>query len=401
MATKTETLRRDAEALEKTLVSDRRHLHQNPELSFEEVQTSAFVQERLRDLNIPFTSGIGGYGVVANLQGHSPGPVVALRADMDALPIQEANEVPYASKVPGVMHACGHDVHTASLLGVAALLRSRTQEFSGTVRFLFQPAEEKLPGGASLMIRDGALANPTPQAIYGQHVMPLLPAGTVGFRSGRYMASADEIRLTIRGKGGHAAMPHLNTDAVLIASHIVVALQQVVSRRANPTLPSVLSFGHIIGEGAYNVLPNDVRLRGTFRTMDETWRDQAHALIREIASGTASAMGAVCDVEIDRGYPMLFNHPESTALARSTAEAYLGPQQVVDLDLWMAAEDFAFYAQQIPATFYRLGTRNEAKGWVSSVHTSTFDVDESALPLGAGLMAAIALEQLATAPSAG
>jgi amidohydrolase len=387
--------------LEKTLVSDRRHLHQNPELSFEEVQTSAFVQERLRDLNIPFTSGIGGYGVVANLQGHSPGPVVALRADMDALPIQEANEVPYASKVPGVMHACGHDVHTASLLGVAALLRSRTQEFSGTVRFLFQPAEEKLPGGASLMIRDGALANPTPQAIYGQHVMPLLPAGTVGFRSGRYMASADEIRLTIRGKGGHAAMPHLNTDAVLIASHIVVALQQVVSRRANPTLPSVLSFGHIIGEGAYNVLPNDVRLRGTFRTMDETWRDQAHALIREIASGTASAMGAVCDVEIDRGYPMLFNHPESTALARSTAEAYLGPQQVVDLDLWMAAEDFAFYAQQIPATFYRLGTRNEAKGWVSSVHTSTFDVDESALPLGAGLMAAIALEQLASAPSAG
>jgi amidohydrolase len=401
MATKTETLRRDAEALEKTLVSDRRHLHQYPELSFEEVQTSAFVQERLRDLNIPFTSGIGGYGVVANLQGHSPGPVVALRADMDALPIQEANEVPYASKVPGVMHACGHDVHTASLLGVAALLRSRTQEFSGTVRFLFQPAEEKLPGGASLMIRDGALANPTPQAIYGQHVMPLLPAGTVGFRSGRYMASADEIRLTIRGKGGHAAMPHLNTDAVLIASHIVVALQQVVSRRANPTLPSVLSFGHIIGEGAYNVLPNDVRLRGTFRTMDETWRDQAHALIREIASGTASAMGAVCDVEIDRGYPMLFNHPESTALARSTAEAYLGPQQVVDLDLWMAAEDFAFYAQQIPATFYRLGTRNEAKGWVSSVHTSTFDVDESALPLGAGLMAAIALEQLAAAPSAG
>ncbi|MEY4912896.1 MAG: hypothetical protein RL025_723 [Bacteroidota bacterium] len=401
MATKTEALRRDAEALEQTLVLDRRHLHQNPELSFEEVQTSAFVQERLRDLNIPFTAGIGGYGVVANLQGHRPGPVVALRADMDALPIQEANDVPYASKVPGVMHACGHDVHTASLLGVAALLRSRTQEFSGTVRFLFQPAEEKLPGGASLMIRDGALANPTPQAIYGQHVMPLLPAGTVGFRSGRYMASADEIRLTIRGKGGHAAMPHLNTDSVLIASHIVVALQQVVSRRANPTLPSVLSFGHIIGEGAYNVLPNDVRLRGTFRTMDETWRAQAHALIREIASGTASAMGAICDVEIDRGYPMLFNHPEPTALARSTAEAYLGPQQVVDLDLWMAAEDFAFYAQEIPASFYRLGTRNEAKGWVSSVHTSTFDVDESALPLGAGLMAAIALEQLAAPPSEG
>ncbi|MFZ9680384.1 MAG: M20 metallopeptidase family protein [Bacteroidia bacterium] len=395
MDLKIDALRTDAEALEPTLVSDRRHLHQNPELSFEEVQTSAFVQQRLRDLDIPFQAGIGGHGVVAHLEGHRPGPVVALRADMDALPIQEANQVEYASKVPGVMHACGHDAHTASLLGVASLLRNRTHEFSGTVRFLFQPAEERLPGGASLMIKDGALANPVPQAIYGQHVMPLLPVGTVGFRSGRYMASADEIRLTVRGQGGHAAMPHLNTDAVLVASHIVVALQQVVSRRADPTMPSVLSFGHIIGEGAYNVLPNDVRLRGTFRTMDETWRDRAHALIKEIAQGTASAMGAVCDVEIDRGYPMLFNHPETTALARQTAEHYLGPEKVVDLDLWMAAEDFAFYAREIPATFYRLGTRNEAKGWVSSVHTPTFDLDEKSLPLGAGLMAAIALRQLA------
>ena len=395
MASKIEALRRDAETMQSALVSDRRHLHQHPELSFEERETSQFVIRRLQDLDIPYREGVGGYGVLAQIAGVGPGPTVALRADMDALPIQEANKVPYASKVPGVMHACGHDVHTASLLGAAALLRSRAGDFRGNVRLLFQPAEERLPGGASLMIRDGALQDPVPVSIYGQHVMPLLDSGKVGFRSGQYMASADEIRLTIRGKGGHAAMPHLNTDSVLIASHVVVALQQVVSRRANPTLPSVLSFGHIIGEGAYNVLPNEVKLRGTFRTLDEGWREQAHRFIREIAEGTASAMGAACLVEIDKGYPMLYNHPRPTSLARRTAEQYLGSENVVDLDLWMAAEDFAWYAQEIPASFYRLGTRNEAKGIVSSVHTPTFDIEEDAMATGAGLLAAIALEQLA------
>ncbi|MFM7288906.1 MAG: M20 family metallopeptidase, partial [Bacteroidota bacterium] len=391
MASKIEALRRDAETMQSALVSDRRHLHQHPELSFEERETSQFVIRRLQDLDIPYREGVGGYGVLAQIAGVGPGPTVALRADMDALPIQEANRVPYASKVPGVMHACGHDVHTASLLGAAALLRSRAGDFRGNVRLLFQPAEERLPGGASLMIRDGALQDPVPVSIYGQHVMPLLDSGKVGFRSGQYMASADEIRLTIRGKGGHAAMPHLNTDSVLIASHVVVALQQVVSRRANPTLPSVLSFGHIIGEGAYNVLPNEVKLRGTFRTLDEGWREQAHSFIREIAEGTASAMGAACLVEIDKGYPMLYNHPRPTSLARRTAEQYLGIENVVDLDLWMAAEDFAWYAQEIPASFYRLGTRNEAKGIVSSVHTPTFDIEEDAMATGAGLLAAIAL----------
>jgi len=394
MVSKIEALRRDAEDMQATLVADRRHLHQHPELSFEERETAQFVTRRLKDLDISFREGVGGYGVLANIQGYGSGATVALRADMDALPIQEANDIPYASQVAGVMHACGHDVHTASLLGAAALLRSRTGDFRGNVRLLFQPAEERLPGGAHLMIKDGALLNPIPVSIYGQHVMPLLDCGKVGFRSGQYMASADEIRLTIRGKGGHAAMPHLNTDAVLIASHIVVALQQVVSRRASPTLPSVLSFGHIVGEGAYNVLPNEVRLRGTFRTLDEGWRDRAHAFIRDIAQGTATAMGALCEVEIDKGYPMLYNHPAPTSLARRTAEYYLGAENVVDLDLWMAAEDFAWYAQEIPASFYRLGTRNEARGIVSSVHTPTFDIDEEAMATGAGLLAAIALEQL-------
>lgn len=394
MDSKIEKLRRDAEGMRSALVADRRHLHQHPELSFEERETSQFVVNRLKALDIPYKEGVGGYGVIGNIQGSRTGPTVALRADMDALPIHEANNVSYASRFPGVMHACGHDVHTASLLGAAALLRARTGDFRGNVRLLFQPAEERLPGGAHLMIRDGALLDPVPDSIYGQHVMPLLECGKVGFRSGQYMASADEIRLTVRGQGGHAAMPHLNTDSVLIASHIVVALQQVVSRRANPTLPSVLSFGHILGEGAYNVLPNEVRLRGTFRTLDEEWRNRAHTFIREIAEGTASAMGAVCEVEIDRGYPMLYNHPLPTSLARRTAEQYLGAENVVDLDLWMAAEDFAWYAQEIPASFYRLGTRNEARGIVSSVHTPTFDVDEEALSTGAGLLAAIALEQL-------
>ena len=385
------------------IVAMRRHLHQHPELSFEEHETGKFVSTQLQSWGIPHQTGIAGTGVVALIEGRNPSKnIVALRADMDALPILEANDVPYKSQNSGIMHACGHDVHTASLLGAAQILHETRADWEGSVKLIFQPAEERLPGGASLMIKEGVLHNPSPASIVGQHVHPSLAAGKVGFRAGRYMGSCDELYITITGKGGHGAMPQDCVDPILMAAHLITTLQQIVSRNNDPTIPTVLTFGKINSTGgATNIIPNEVKIEGTFRTMDETWRDQAHALIREIASGTASAMGAVCDVEIDRGYPMLFNHPESTALARSTAEAYLGPQQVVDLDLWMAAEDFAFYAQQIPATFYRLGTRNEAKGWVSSVHTSTFDVDESALPLGAGLMAAIALEQLASVPSAG
>jgi hippurate hydrolase len=386
------------------LTAFRRDLHRHPELKYQESRTADKIAAFLEALGITPVRGLGQTGLVASIHGQgrsasNPGPAMGLRADMDALPLQEVNRFEHASQNAGRMHACGHDGHTAMLLGAAQLLAS-DRNFDGTVHLIFQPAEEG-GAGAKAMMDEGLFERFPCQAVFALHNWPSLPQGQMAVRVGPIMASGMMFELVVRGKGGHAAMPHLNTDAVLIASHIVVALQQVVSRRANPTLPSVLSFGHIIGEGAYNVLPNDVRLRGTFRTMDETWRAQAHALIREIASGTASAMGAICDVEIDRGYPMLFNHPEPTALARSTAEAYLGPQQVVDLDLWMAAEDFAFYAQEIPASFYRLGTRNEAKGWVSSVHTSTFDVDESALPLGAGLMAAIALEQLAAPPSEG
>ncbi|MFN3528822.1 MAG: M20 family metallopeptidase [Bacteroidia bacterium] len=388
-------IRKLAAELNKEVVKHRRHLHANPELSFEEVQTAAYVQEQLRLLGIPFNSGIAGHGVVGMISGKNPNKrVVALRADMDALPIVEANEVPYKSQREGVMHACGHDAHTASLLGTAAILKQLEPQLEGSIKLIFQPAEERLPGGASLMIKAGVLQNPKPASIIGQHVMPLIPAGKVGFRSGMYMASADEITMVVRGKGGHAAMPHMNTDTVMITAQILVALQQLVSRYANPTIPSVLSFGKITAEGAFNIIPNEVVVLGTFRTMDEKWRKEAHLRMQQIAVEMAKAMGGSCDFQINVGYPFLVNNPEVTARARRAAEAYLGADRVVDLDLWMAAEDFAYYSQVADACFYRLGTRNEAAGITSSVHTPSFDIDETALEIGCGLMAAIAVHEL-------
>jgi amidohydrolase len=334
-------------------------------------------------------------GVVASVHGQNPGKrTLALRADMDALPIEESNEVPYKSTNPGVMHACGHDVHTSSLLGTANILQKVKESFQGTVKLIFQPGEEKIPGGASLMIKEGVLQNPEVHQIIGQHVMPLIDSGKVGFRQGVYMASADEIYITVKGKGGHGAMPNLNIDPVLIASHIVVALQQVVSRNADPKMPSVLSFGRIIAEGATNIIPDTVKLEGTFRTMDEKWRAHAKQLILRIANGTAEAMGGSCEVNILHGYPYLENHPELTNRTKMHAEGYLGKENVLDIDIWMAAEDFAYYSQKVDACFYRLGVRNEAKGISSPVHTTTFDIDEDALEVGSGLMAWLAVNEL-------
>lgn len=334
-------------------------------------------------------------GVVALIKGQNPDKcTIALRGDMDALPIQEQNDVPYKSTNNGVMHACGHDVHTSCLLGAAAILHELRNEFSGTIKLIFQPGEEKLPGGASLMIKEGVLQNPAVQTIVGQHVMPLLPAGTVGFRSGLYMASTDEIYVTVKGKGGHGAMPHLNVDPVLITAHLLTALQQLVSRMSNPTIPSVLSFGKVIANGATNVIPNEVKLEGTFRTLNEAWRAEAHERMKKLAEELAASMGGNCEFTICKGYPFLQNNPEVTQRAKAAAIAYLGTDKVVDLDIWMAAEDFAFYSQEVPAVFYRLGTRNEDRGITSSVHTPTFDIDETALETGAGLMAWIALQEL-------
>jgi amidohydrolase len=377
------------------IITNRRYLHQHPELSFQEVNTSGFVVERLSEYGLEPVSGIAGTGIMALIEGKNPDKkVLALRADMDALPILEQNEVSYRSVNQGVMHACGHDVHTASLLGTARILSNLREHFEGTIKFIFQPGEEKAPGGASKMIEEGVLEDPSPKAILGQHVMPQIPIGKVGFKPGIYMASADEIYIRVIGRGGHAAMPDTIIDPVLIASHIIVALQQIVSRNANPKIPSVLSFGKITANGATNVIPDEVNIEGTFRTLDESWRSLAHEKMKRIGESIAWGMGAGINFEILKGYPFLKNHEKLTQQCRTHAIEYLGEDHVVDLDIWMAAEDFAFYSQQTDACFYRLGVGNPDKGIVSSVHTPTFNVDEDSLEIGAGLMAFLSCRYL-------
>jgi amidohydrolase len=376
------------------VVANRRHLHSHPELSFHELETSVFVANKLDELGLEYHK-MADTGLVALIKGDKPSDkVVALRADMDALPITETNDVPYKSQNIGVMHACGHDAHTSSLLGTAKILTELKSQFGGTIKLIFQPAEEKLPGGASLMIKEGVLENPKPQAVLGQHVMPLIEAGKVGFRAGKYMASTDEIYVTVRGKGGHGAQPQQNVDPVIIMAHMLTALQQIVSRFADPKSPSVLSFGKVIANGATNVIPNEVYLEGTFRTMDEKWRGEAHIKMKKMAEGLAESMGGSCEFNIVRGYPFLINEEKLTAATRGHAEDYLGKENVLDLDIWMAAEDFAYYSQVADSCFYRLGTRNESRGITSSVHTPTFDVEEDAFKISTGLMAYLAIKQL-------
>ncbi len=376
------------------VVGYRQHIHANPELSFKEFQTSTFIKEKLSAWGIEFKE-MANTGVVGLIKGELPSDqIIALRADMDALPIHEANDKPYKSKNQGVMHACGHDVHSSSLLGTAFILNKLKAEFGGTIKLVFQPAEEILPGGASIMIKEGVLENPKPHAMVGQHVMPLIETGKVGFRSGIYMASTDEIYVTVHGKGGHGAQPHQNIDPVLITAHILVALQQIVSRNADPRLPSVLSFGKVMANGATNIIPNEVKLEGTFRTLNEEWRNEAHRLMKKMAEGIAESMGGSCDFNIMRGYPFLINEEKLTANAIAYAQDYLGKENVIDLDIWMAAEDFAYYSQVTDACFYRLGTGNVTKGTTYSVHTPNFDIDEDALKTSTGLMAYIALKQL-------
>lgn len=376
------------------VVTHRRHLHANPELSFHEFETSKFVKQQLTALEIPFTE-IANTGVLGIIKGDLPSDkVIALRADMDALPIVEANEVSYKSKNNGIMHACGHDVHTSSLLGTAAILSKLKSEFGGTIKLMFQPGEELLPGGASIMIREGVLENPKPSAVMGQHVMPLIEVGKVGIRSGKYMASSDEIYVTIKGKGGHGAQPQENIDPVLIMAHIITALQQIVSRNADPRIPSVLSFGKVIADGATNVIPNEVIIHGTFRTLDEDWRKSAHSKMKKMAESIAEGMGGSCEFNIVNGYPFLVNEEKLTARVKQNMIEYLGQENVIDLDIWMAAEDFAYYSQVADASFYRLGTGNKTKGISSSVHTPTFDIDEDALKISTGLMAYSAIKEL-------
>jgi amidohydrolase len=389
-----DTIQTLAQSIFSEVVANRRHIHANPELSFLEYNTSAFIKQQLDDLGIDWQE-MANTGIVALIKGAIPSDnVIALRADIDALPITEVGGRSYGSKNEGVMHACGHDVHSSSLLGTAKILQSLKDQFAGTIKLIFQPGEEKLPGGASIMIKEGVLENPAPQAIVGQHVMPLIEAGKVGFRSGKYMASTDELYVTVKGKGGHGAQPQQNIDPIVITAHIITALQQIVSRIADPKMPTVLSFGKIIANGATNVIPNEVKLEGTFRTFDENWRVEAHQKMKKMAEGIAESMGGSCDFEVANGYPFLVNNEALTGKVKSYAEDYLGKENVVDLDMWMAGEDFAFYSQITDACFYRLGTRNEKQGITASVHTPNFDIDEKALSLSTGLMAYIAIKQL-------
>ncbi len=383
-----EKIKQKAADLSVKTVETRRHLHAHPELSFKEHETAAYIAGRLREMGLEPEEGVAGTGVMALIRGKKTGGrVIALRADTDALPIVEANDVSYASKNHGVMHACGHDVHTASLLATAEILNSLRNDFPGTVKLIFQPAEEKAPGGALKMIEAGVLKNPEPDAVLGQHVMVQIPVGKIGFKPGLYMASADEIYFTVKGKGGHGAMPDKNVDPVLITSHIIVALQQIVSRNANPLMPSVLSFGRIIAEGATNIIPNEVQVAGTFRTLDEKWRFEALERIRKMAKYIAEGMGGSVEFHIVKGYPSLYNEEKLTERTRAFAVEYMGEEHIVDLDVWMAAEDFAYYSREKDACFYRLGVSNEEKGIISNVHTPTFNVDEKALEIGSGLMA--------------
>lgn len=376
-------------------VAIRRHLHQNPELSFQESETAAYISNRLSQWGIPHKSGIAGHGIIGMISGRNPEiECIALRADMDALPITEHASHDYVSLKPGVMHACGHDAHTAMLLTAARILHELRNHFEGSVKLIFQPAEEKLPGGALEMIEAGVLKNPEVTSIYGQHVLPSLESGKVGFRSGPFMASSDEINIRIFGRGGHAAMPHLLTDTILAASQVIVALQQLSSRHAPPLVPTVLSFGSISGNGAHNVIPDEVLIKGTFRTFDEQWRAEAKNLIRNIATHTALAVGAQAEVDITDGYPVLVNDEQTTVAAMKAAREYMGEDQVVAIESRMTAEDFAWYTQQLPACFYRIGTANPSKGITANLHTPDFDIDESMLEQGSGLMAWMAYRRL-------
>lgn len=368
-------------------IATRHHLHAHPELSYQEWETSKYVQQQLNFFKIPY-SVKAATGVVGIIEGRNPqSRVVALRADMDALPIREQNEVPYKSTNEGVMHACGHDVHTTCLLGAARILAETKDEWEGTVKLIFQPGEEKNPGGASLLIKEDVLKDPAPQCIYALHVNPQLEVGNLSFRGGKVMASADEIYITIRGKGGHAAAPHLTSDTILIASHLVVSLQQIISRNNNPFLPSVLSITSFQGGFTTNVIPTEVKLMGTFRAMDEVWRFKAHELIKKQTLELVHAMGAEADVHIDVGYPTVYNNEALHEYSRDLAAEFMGVDKVLETEMRMGAEDFGYYSQQIPGCFFRLGTANAAQGITAGVHTPNFNIDERAIPIGMGIMA--------------
>jgi len=373
-------------------ISVRHHLHAHPELSYKEFETSKFIQQKLTEFNIPFEIKAT-TGVIGLIKGKNPDKrIIALRADMDALPITEENNIDYKSTNAGIMHACGHDVHTSCLLGAAKILNELKDEWEGTIKLIFQPGEEKNPGGASILIKEGVLKNPAPQGIFALHVHPGLEVGKLSFRSGMVMASADEIYITVKGKGGHAAAPQSAIDPILISSHLIISLQQIISRNNNPFNPSVLSVTSINGGFTTNVIPSEVKLMGTFRAMNEEWRFKAHELIIKQATELVQSMGGEIDIKIDVGYPFVLNDKRLNETAWKKGEEYVGKANVEETELRMGAEDFAYYSHQIPGCFFRIGAGNKAKGITSGVHTPTFNIDENAIEIGIGMMALLGAE---------
>lgn len=399
-----DTIKSLAASITGEVIGIRRHLHQHPELSFEEYKTSAFVCAVLDKHGISYTKGIVKTGIVALIEGKNPGvKTILLRADLDALPIEEKNEVAYRSQNPGVMHACGHDVHTASVLGTAVILNQLKDQFEGTVKVMFQPGEEVLPGGSSLMIKEGVLNNPAVDLALAQHVFPSMETGKVGFRKGMYMASTDELHITITGKGGHAAMAGEYNNPLMVAAHIITEIerqfpftidQEGVARNTKNNIPTVIAFGKLEAKGATNVIPESVYMAGTFRTMQEDWRREVKQQIAQIINDVCSKYHAQANINIIDGYPFLVNDEQITECCKQSALEYLGAENVEDLPLRMTAEDFAYVSQQVPSCFYRLGTGNKAKGITSGVHTATFDIDEKALEISTGLMAWVAIRNL-------
>ena len=379
----------------------RRHLHQHPELSFKEFETSKFIQKQLSDAGILFTKGYVETGIVALIKGKNPDKkTILLRADMDALPIEEKNNVAYKSVNPGVMHACGHDVHSSIALGAAFILNEIKDEFEGTVKIMFQPGEEVLPGGASLMIQAGILENPKVDKAIALHVFPSMEAGKVGFKSGMYMASTDELYITVNGKGGHAAMPAEYINPLLIASEILLEINNHYMKpnalvgKSGENIPTVVAFGKIEGKGATNVIPEKVELAGTFRTMDEQWRESVHQQLNNIVKTISQKYNVESVLRIEKGYPFLVNDKDLTNSCFASAQNFLGKENVEELPLRMTAEDFAFITQKVPSCFFRLGTANKEQGITSGVHTPTFNIDESALELGVGLIASLTVNEL-------
>lgn len=391
----TEKIKEKARQHFKDVVAFRRHLHQYPELSKQEKATSEYICSILDTIDgVEYKANVGGYGVYGFVKGKNPnGKAVALRADMDALPIKECTNLPFASRNEGAMHACGHDAHTAILLGTIKLLSELRDSFDGQVMFIFQPSEEHYPGGAITMLNDGIFKDITPSAIFALHTTPELECGKIGLKEGKYMASTDEIYIEVRGKGGHGATPDLNIDPIVAASHVVIALQTLVSRNANPTLPTTFSVGTFIANGRTNIIPSKVDLECIIRTFDDNWRKEAHKLIHRISENTAKAFGATADVFIDHGYPYLYNNPKLTKATRSLAQEYLGEENVLDIDMRMTAEDFAYFAQRVPACYLRLGTKkaNEA---ITNLHTANFDIDEKSMQDAIGLLSFLAIENL-------